>query len=89
MLTCPSPPCLSFFLQERRTYLPQGWTKFYEFSGGDLRAGSYVVEAAVKAAGKGGQPDWDTIHGLMEDAIYGGRIDNPYDMRVMRTYLHR
>jgi len=26
-------------LQERRTYIPQGWSKFYEFSYGDLRAG--------------------------------------------------
>jgi dynein heavy chain 2 len=34
-----------------------------------------------------GDMDWDTIYGLMEDAIYGGRIDNPYDMRVLRSYL--
>jgi dynein heavy chain 2 len=46
-----------------------------------------VVDAACK--GSTTAPDWNTIHGLMEDAIYGGRIDNPYDMRVMRTYLHR
>lgn len=23
----------------------------------------------------------------MEDAIYGGRVDNAYDLRVLRTYL--
>eukprot|EP00605_Chrysophyceae_sp_TOSAG23-4_P002934 GSChrysophyteH1.ASY1.ANO1.3229.1 assembled CDS len=38
-------------MQERRTYLPQGWTKFYEFSYGDLKAGGYVVEAAEILAG--------------------------------------
>ena len=32
-------------MQERRTYIPQGWTKFYEFSYGDLRAGTFVMEA--------------------------------------------
>lgn len=33
---------LSWFhalLQERRTYIPQGWVKYYEFSYGDLMAG--------------------------------------------------
>ena len=29
---------LHAIIQERRTYIPQGWTKFYEFSYGDLRA---------------------------------------------------
>lgn len=27
-------------VQERRTYIPQGWTKFYEFSPADLRSGA-------------------------------------------------
>lgn len=31
--------------------------------------------------------DWEAIHGLMEDAIYGGRIDNAFDLRVLRSYL--
>lgn len=34
-------------LQERRNYIPQGWTKFYEFSYGDLRAGNYVIEVTL------------------------------------------
>jgi dynein heavy chain 2 len=32
--------------------------------------------------------DWETIHGLMEDAIFGGRIDNAFDLRVLRSYLN-
>jgi len=35
----------------------------------------------------GGKPDWNTIHGLLENAIYGGRVDDPYDLRVLLTYL--
>lgn len=34
-------------MQERRTYIPQGWTKFYEFSYGDLKAGTYVIEVGL------------------------------------------
>jgi hypothetical protein len=31
--------------------------------------------------------DWEAVHGIMEDAIYGGRVDNAYDLRVLRAYL--
>ncbi len=30
---------------------------------------------------------WDYIHGLVEFAIYGGRVDNIFDIRVMVSYL--
>lgn len=45
------------------------------------------MDAASKSEGSG--PDWDTIHGLMEDAIYGGRVDNLHDMSVLQTYLNK
>ena len=79
--------CFHAVIQERRTYLPQGWTKFYEFSYGDMKAGTYVMEAITANKKSSGGLDWETIHGLLEDAIYGGRVDNVYDLRVLRTYL--
>lgn len=27
------------------------------------------------------------LHGLMSDTIYGGRIDNSVDLRILNTYL--
>ena len=30
---------------------------------------------------------WNFIHGLYEFAIYGGRVDNPFDLRVLVSYL--
>ncbi len=36
-----------------------------------------------------GQPQWEFMHGLMENAIYGGRVDNTFDMRVLITYLEQ
>ena len=71
-------------MQERRTYMPQGWVKFYEFSLGDLRAGVNVVDMVTES---GGNIDWETVIGLMENAIYGGRVDNSYDFQVLQTYL--
>jgi dynein heavy chain 2 len=73
---------------ERRTYVPQGWTKFYEFSLADLRAGAGVIDAAIEGAEAAGRRvPWALIHGLFETAVYGGRIANPFDVQVLRTYL--
>lgn len=30
---------------------------------------------------------WQFVHGLFELAIYGGRVDNPFDTSVMKSYL--
>eukprot|EP00327_Prymnesium_parvum_P015469 CAMPEP_0113281722 /NCGR_PEP_ID=MMETSP0008_2-20120614/28451_1 /TAXON_ID=97485 /ORGANISM="Prymnesium parvum" /LENGTH=3313 /DNA_ID=CAMNT_0000132155 /DNA_START=19 /DNA_END=9960 /DNA_ORIENTATION=- /assembly_acc=CAM_ASM_000153 len=81
---------LSWFhavLQERRTYIPQGWTKFYEFSPADLRSAADICDSAVGSTQ--GHPDWVTIHGLLGSAIYGGRVDNVQDERLLNTYLQQ
>ncbi|KAL3904236.1 MAG: hypothetical protein SGPRY_011364 [Prymnesium sp.] len=78
---------LMLTLQERRTYIPQGWTKFYEFSPADLRSAADICDSAVGSTG--GQPDWITIHGLLGLAIYGGRVDNTQDARLLDTYLQQ
>ncbi|XP_040514464.1 cytoplasmic dynein 2 heavy chain 1 isoform X1 [Gallus gallus] len=81
--------CLAWFhavCQERRNYIPQGWTKFYEFSLSDLRAGFDIIDRLFE-----GSKDfqWEFVHGLFENAIYGGRIDNYFDMKVLRSYLEQ
>ncbi|XP_008299945.1 cytoplasmic dynein 2 heavy chain 1 [Stegastes partitus] len=81
--------CLAWFhavCQERRNYIPQGWTKFYEFSLSDLRAGFEIIDRLFEG-GKVFQ--WEFVHGLLESAIYGGRIDNPSDLRILRSYLEQ
>ena len=78
---------LGFFhavVQERRRYIPHGWGKFYEFSFADLRSGAEVIQLATE---RRGELDWNFLRGLLEQAIYGGRVDNPYDARVLRSYL--
>uniref|UniRef100_A0A3Q2VKF8 Cytoplasmic dynein 2 heavy chain 1 n=1 Tax=Haplochromis burtoni TaxID=8153 RepID=A0A3Q2VKF8_HAPBU len=81
--------CLGWFhavCQERRNYIPQGWTKFYEFSLSDLRAGFEIIDRLFEG---GKQFQWEFVHGLLENAIYGGRIDNPSDLRILRSYLEQ
>ncbi|KAJ9505746.1 hypothetical protein QJQ45_029247, partial [Haematococcus lacustris] len=77
-----------------RYYYLQGWSKFYEFSTADLRSGADVIGLATRAAsaGKGaaaGSVQWSLLHGLLENAIYGGRVDNVFDVKVLRTYLRQ
>lgn len=38
-------------VQERRTYIPQGWSKFYEFSLADLKAGCDILDRLFKDEG--------------------------------------
>lgn len=80
---------LSWFhsmIQERRKFIPQGWTKYYEFSYGDLKAGDQILSNIVKES-QGKNISWQKIYGILENAIYGGRVDNEYDMRVLRSYM--
>ncbi|VDN36869.1 unnamed protein product [Dibothriocephalus latus] len=30
---------------------------------------------------------WKSIKGLLNNAIYGGRMDNPFDVKVLETFL--
>lgn len=71
-------------VQERRNYIPQGWRKFYEFSFSDLRSGVDVITLGTKG---GKTPQWTYLRGLLEDAIYGGRVDNAYDIKVGKSFI--
>lgn len=71
-------------LQERRTYIPQGWSKFYEFSLSDFKSGHLILETIMSDHKV---VDWAGLYGLFENAIYGGRIDRIVDIDLLRAYL--
>lgn len=48
-------------------------------------AGEQILSSLVTEQGKA--PAWQKIYGILENAIYGGRVDNEFDMRVLRTYM--
>ena len=78
---------LHAILQERRSFIPEAWLKFYEFSNADLRTAKIMIERVI--AKNPGTPDWETVRGLMENAIYGGRIENMLDIGVLQAYLSK
>jgi len=74
-------------IQERRNYIPQGWTEFYEFSTSDLRVAANCVDAILKLNDQ--EMKWPLFHGMIENALYGGRISDLFDMRVLRAYYRK
>ncbi|KAM7538000.1 hypothetical protein Aperf_G00000070110 [Anoplocephala perfoliata] len=80
-------------LQERRSFIPQSWTKFYEFSLVDIRAAAKVIDrlfaSSSFAPSLSTSKVWQTVRGLLGGAIYGGRIDNAYDFDVLESLLNQ
>lgn len=72
-------------VQERRTFVPQGWSKFYEITDADLAAARNVLERAACAK----SVPWEWIRGLLEQSVYGGRIDSVHDQKVLSAYLRQ
>jgi dynein heavy chain 2 len=79
--------CIHAIVQERRTYIPQGWSKWYEFSDTDLATCVRLVEDLWQMQSP--QVQWKFISGLCCDAVYGGRIENIDDMGILKTYLRQ
>eukprot|EP00056_Hartaetosiga_gracilis_P017754 m.8317 g.8317 ORF g.8317 m.8317 type:complete len:4146 (-) comp6080_c0_seq1:66-12503(-) len=87
--------CLAWFhaiVQERRNYIPHGWSKFYEFSAADLRVsvdvlGRWGRQQKKRKDGGDAHVDWTTLHGTILNALYGGRVDNVFDEKILSTYL--
>ncbi|XP_075742036.1 dynein cytoplasmic heavy chain beethoven [Rhipicephalus microplus] len=82
---------LHAILQERLSYVPQGWTKRYEFSEADLRAGADAVQRLCGRSGNGGisSGPWETLRGLFELSVYGAHLDDPFDRRVLSAYVRQ
>ena len=79
---------MSFHAKQKHPFLQlqlwttvlQGWASFYDFNFSDLRSGADVV---IANSG-GSQPHWKKLRGLLENAIYGGRIDSAHDIQVVK-----
>ncbi|CAI2310079.1 unnamed protein product [Caenorhabditis sp. 36 PRJEB53466] len=86
IVTCQSIFVLAWLhalLQERRTFIPQGWTKFYEFGASDVRVARAFVEQLTAS-----NADWEFVRGILKFVIYGGRIENDFDAKVLDSYLN-
>lgn len=72
-------------LQERRSYIPQGWTTWYEFADSDLKAAIDIIGWIEKSLAV--KMDWTVLRRLINAIAYGGRISNPQDSLILTTNL--
>lgn len=84
---------LSFFhavIQERKKFGKIGWNVTYDFTASDYEISykliSMYLNKAMESADEEELP-WDTLRYLIGEAMYGGRVTDDCDRRVMSSYL--
>lgn len=101
MMKPPSERARLYFLlawfhaivQERLRYVPLGWAKKYEFNESDLRVACDTLDTWIDstAMNRANLPPekipWDAIVTLLSQSIYGGKIDNDFDQRLLASFL--
>lgn len=70
-------------VQERRSFVPQGWTKPYEFADADLKAAINIIGSMEKLTSF--KMDWTILKELCRLIAYGGRIDNVQDQLILKA----
>ncbi|MCQ2815661.1 MAG: AAA family ATPase [archaeon] len=80
-------------ISERLRYVPIGWSKFYEFNESDQNCALMAIDEWLDIHGKDKQnlsPDkipWDAIQKIISQSMYGGKIDNEYDMKILESLV--
>ncbi|XP_073982188.1 dynein heavy chain, cytoplasmic isoform X4 [Rhodnius prolixus] len=103
MMKAPSERARLYFLlawfnaivQERLRYAPLGWAKHYEFNESDLRVACDTLDTWIDATAVGRtqlppeKVPWDALVTLLSQCIYGGKIDNDFDQRLLSSFLSK
>ncbi|EDX05339.1 GD21850 [Drosophila simulans] len=77
---------LTAVLQQRRQFIPQGWSKYYEFGEADLTAALGILKMMDQQLNSG-KCDWLLLQRLSEALAFGGRVNNQRDLEILRSYL--
>ena len=79
---------------ERLRYTPIGWSKRYEFNESDLKCAMDVVDRLIDK--KGARTNisldaipWKAIQRIVTENVYGGKIDNIYDDKILLSIVEQ
>lgn len=74
---------------ERRKYGKIGWNVMYDFNESDLMVSRRLLSLYLTKAFESGDEllPWGSLKYLIGDAMYGGRVSDDMDRRVLATYL--
>lgn len=98
LLECPTREfkslvyVLAFFhavIQERKKFGKIGWNVSYDFNESDYRISFRLISLYLNKAFQNKEEDlpWETLRYLIGEAMYGGRVTDDFDRRVLNTYL--
>eukprot|EP01088_Endostelium_zonatum_P017115 TRINITY_DN4896_c0_g2_i4.p1 TRINITY_DN4896_c0_g2~~TRINITY_DN4896_c0_g2_i4.p1 ORF type:complete len:1566 (-),score=517.57 TRINITY_DN4896_c0_g2_i4:241-4938(-) len=85
-------------ITERLRYSPLGWSKTFEFNESDLRCALDTLDYWIDVAT--GDKDskrnnvapekiqWIALRTLLGQTVYGGKVDNPFDQRLLESFLN-
>jgi len=79
---------------ERLRYVPIGWSKFYEFNESDQKCALEAIDLWINIHAKDRtnispkQIPWDAIRTIIHQSMYGGKIDNDYDMKILESLVN-
>jgi dynein heavy chain 1 len=82
-------------VQERLRYAPLGWTKLFEFNEADQRVALDTLDYWIDSQAQGRSnlaPEkipWIAIRTLLAQTVYGGKIDNDFDQRLLNSFLEQ
>ncbi|VUZ41964.1 unnamed protein product, partial [Hymenolepis diminuta] len=82
---------LSFFhsvVQERRQYGKLGWNIPYDFNLSDFHASLTVITDQLKLTKVESEISWESLRYLIDEVMYGGRVIDGFDRRVLQTYIN-
>ncbi|XP_066140827.1 dynein axonemal heavy chain 10 [Euwallacea fornicatus] len=84
---------LAFFhavVQERRKYNKIGWNICYDFNQSDFNVCVQILDIYLTQAFeiKDTRIPWNSLRYLIGEVIYGGRIIDDFDRRIVKTYVN-
>ncbi|CAH1165598.1 unnamed protein product [Phyllotreta striolata] len=96
---CPHPLfrslvfVLAFFhavVQERRKYDKIGWNICYDFNESDFNVCILILNTYLTKAHRMRDPrvPWGSLKYLIGEVMYGGRVIDDFDRRIVRTYMN-
>merc|ERR1719440_1856415 len=82
---------IAFFhaiVQDRRKFGRIGWNVAYDFNESDFKVSLKLLALYMqKCHDQNEVTPWETLRYLIGEAMYGGRVTDSYDRRVLVTYL--